>query len=445
MTKLGVFNSNLLWATTVGAYQEASHLSKRSRFEHIQLKQAHYMRFVGFILRIPIIGQIAALIIRNAFKPEVFYGTSAPHQIKAQFGSFSPSETTKVKSIGSAYFIEKKNQYVRNADVLPEEFKTTIPCISGEIQSTIDAKKTTTKTFVIDGHDSVYIPTTTSIQLIAAHYKTKYGIEIFICDNTDNLPRLLTEKSQEAKTFGIIMATDPHLHVTPILCRKSSAIEEPIEIALMDSVANNAGLIDDSHGLQFIRKLTETELDYRLMSSFGARQVDEFSCRVDALTLLKRALIDLKGREGTKLSDYLKINNEKESKELGWQQFASNELTPKSLASPDRSQYVPYQFFKVPETWAVGRQYADGVGFRDDAHSTVVHKKETLDAFQRRYYKTIDVVTHFQFSSSPSYGTTEKPPQYDIQVVTQKEFNTYWAQKSHKYVDLVSKIIAEKE
>lgn len=153
---------------------------------------------------------------------------------------------------------------------------------------------------------SIAVPTLESMLLIASYYEKKYGTPIFVCRSQVGFQSLITGLSIDSsiKSWGVIATwgDDRILHVTPYLChRKNTAT---LQILDLDAASNPIPYAKFSL-LELKGSLKSLEI-YQVEST---RQADGFSCRTDALVILKEALCDIKNRLVLDLAEYLPVKH----------------------------------------------------------------------------------------------------------------------------------------
>jgi hypothetical protein len=148
---------------------------------------------------------------------------------------------------------------------------------------------------------SFAVPKDLGLIYLAARYKAKYDIDIFVAGDARSIARIIQEALalKKAQIFGIICSYKEFdiCHVTPILC----LIKESFELQIVNLDSTKTPLESFGHALGYLKK---EKIVYQRFSLKGVRQADCYSCRTDALTILKDALRDLKHHAVNDLSTY---------------------------------------------------------------------------------------------------------------------------------------------
>ena len=111
-----------------------------------------------------------------------------------------------------------------------------------------------------------------------------YPSPYFYVDHKE-LRKEIREKAELHDFFSVITRFD--IHATPIICHKNKTTNK-IEVLVADSVAAA------NPKFTFCTELYLNADEFKIYSTDFTRQADEYSCRLDALILAKRALLDLK-------------------------------------------------------------------------------------------------------------------------------------------------------
>lgn len=126
---------------------------------------------------------------------------------------------------------------------------------------------------------------------LAARYKSKYDIDIYVagCASKANTIILDALDKKTAHIFGMICSNREYeiCHVTPVLILVKE--DGNLQIVNLDSTKTPV----DSFA-RMLNCLKIKKINYTRFSLKGPRQADRFSCRSDAIILLKDALRDLK-------------------------------------------------------------------------------------------------------------------------------------------------------
>lgn len=144
---------------------------------------------------------------------------------------------------------------------------------------------------------TIAVPTCQGLMLQASYYEKKYGTPIIVAGSEASIQSALSGLCLDpsVQTYGIIATWghDTILHVTPYIYHKTSSGK--IQILDLDAVGNPVPKA------QFALMALKDSCPYlEILKVNGVRQADGFSCRTDAITILKDALIDL---QATKIDD----------------------------------------------------------------------------------------------------------------------------------------------
>jgi hypothetical protein len=156
------------------------------------------------------------------------------------------------------------------------------------------------------------VPTDEGLCLLAFRLKMKYGIPITIVKKRSDLePAFSGAFSEKASFYGIIVLSEDNssLHVTPYLCHQSE--EGLLEIANLDSVQDPYEDVEN-----YIASLIAKDAGLIYLKTGQKRQADEYSCRTEALSILKQALLLIKQHEAPKLVDLFKPKLDEETQKL---------------------------------------------------------------------------------------------------------------------------------
>ncbi|MBS0619927.1 MAG: hypothetical protein JSS61_00505 [Verrucomicrobia bacterium] len=132
--------------------------------------------------------------------------------------------------------------------------------------------------------NQISMPSTGALIAIAAHYKTKYGIDIECVLDLDLglFLRTLIEKKDQ-KPMGVIVYSRGSFHVTPFLFRSG-------ELCSLDTIGFEKARHHSTHiALQRAVHLRSIQVSH----AQGVRQADPYSCRVEALCILRNALLHI--------------------------------------------------------------------------------------------------------------------------------------------------------
>ena len=242
----------------------------------------------------------------------------------------------------------------------------------------------------VEEANTIAIPSNSCLRLIADYYQQKYGISILIV-NQQSLADALLGKGLKAdcKCWGIILTSQSELHVVPIICSKIA--DHSIQAASFDSREADHPrrwsplLIDRVHWIGAVK---------------GGRQVDLWSCRTDALVILKDALRDLATRNIS--LDQVLVEN---------------------------PPMLPAQWSKTVQNYKT---------IPDEAllETRVISKRnQTLREFRARFMQPV-VLTEEWTLSTPGAGKPKR-----IITKTQSQLNLYLNYKGKRYLDLVHRLL----
>ncbi len=212
--------------------------------------------------------------------------------------------------------------------------------------------------FVDPPRKHAYIPSLASMRSIAQHYKKKYGIEIdFVSEKHAASKIIQLTRSEDLTLRGLIIYQEDTYHVTPVLLYRQTNWQVlimncngPKEVLAADILNGNPKI--------------------EMYISHGNRVADGHSCRVEAIALLKYALIWFQKKSPASLSKLIK--------------------TKDALVAN-----APVKMFFVPKQWAVGCHIK--TGFQSAGalvKDPINHKNETYDQWLGRQPK----ITQIKFS-----------------------------------------------
>lgn len=145
--------------------------------------------------------------------------------------------------------------------------------------------------------DTIAYPTDRGLMLIAAYYEKKYHIHIKVVSSPAGFEEALHDK--EHSSFGIIITAGwGKGHVLPVLCHRP--LEGPLQVSLLDSSGNYK--VGNDNYLDIAEALPDIQL-FKIEEE--PRQTDAFSCRTDALCLLRDGLRELQETGSSTLEDFL--------------------------------------------------------------------------------------------------------------------------------------------
>jgi hypothetical protein len=136
----------------------------------------------------------------------------------------------------------------------------------------------------------IFFPTDIHMVAAAAYYKKKYGINIHIvCEHKANKTYDLMQQLNDGEQLGIIARISRYLpHVTPLIISRKG---EDIFIVSLDSIDIMPTFVSGVKDF-FKENLMDIEdkKSYHLILVDAKRQADLYSCRNDAIIILKDAL-----------------------------------------------------------------------------------------------------------------------------------------------------------
>ncbi len=167
------------------------------------------------------------------------------------------------------------------------------------------------------------LPFNSLLKEMTDQYLRKYAIEIRIC-NTEEFEELISLSLVLEHPIGVIVTADHEIdpgfyyyksfnstmHVTPVLLNFRNEKKEAI---ILDSAGVNAEAVPVEPLSEFVdctlKHLSRGQCMPYIASA--ARQADPFSCRTDALIILRNALLDLKKGFETLESKLIKITSDR--------------------------------------------------------------------------------------------------------------------------------------
>lgn len=237
---------------------------------------------------------------------------------------------------------------------------------------------------------TVAVPTDEGLVLLAAKYSKKYDIPIFIAGSSEKLrSAVLGESTSEDTLFWGVIATSGSaeaLHVTPLICMRMPSGQ--IQIAEMDSVRQPI-----LHVKHLFIDLAREKANVDIFSSYFARQADYYSCRSDAIVLLKDALRDLKAKKVTDLKTFLGVH-------------LKNGIIQK---------------FFLPDAWSKTVQISGSIA-GTLAQKAISKRNISMKEFRELYNAPVTKVESFSLHSFNALGHVETT---SIMITTKKIVNTF--------------------
>lgn len=301
-------------------------------------------------------------------------------------------EIRSTKDYGTAYAgeLNKEIEHQLERDRLPSHIK---PPSNAEIEGEkafLKQKKPHVRG--VDWSDpelnTIAMPTNDGLTLLAAYYTLKYQTPILVV-NDSNFDAALEGKGlpEGTSAWGVIRLNKGTKHVNPVLCFKKGS---EIQRLNLDSISE-------------VIKYKSSDIPATM-----PRQSDPYSCRTDALVVLRDAIKDLKSHAITDLYDYLR---------------------------PDKIENST--FYYLPMSW--GRTAQKSSSFRPDAKAsefTVPSKKgknKTLKEHRDIHKKPAILTTKMSVNSSFLF-VLEGEKKEELSV------NTYLNYKGKKNLSLIKKI-----
>lgn len=204
---------------------------------------------------------------------------------------------------------------------------------------------------------TVAMPLDEGLMLMAAHYNIKYGITIVVAKDESNIRSALLGESldKDCPLWGVI-ATCPHTsnpHVTPVICSRQQS--GALQMFCLDSVLNPLEEL-----LNAARSVMHEKQGSIWFNLCRPRQADSYSCRTDALAILKDALRDLAQRGVVDLISFMQKSDADRSRALRWG-------------------------FNLPPEWGKTVQCSKVLQGADLKSSVISKKNVSLEEFQRLY------------------------------------------------------------
>lgn len=222
------------------------------------------------------------------------------------------------------------------------------------------------------------MPTDQGLMLLSAYYKNKYDVDIHVVGSADKLYEALLGEGfpKEQKTWGIIATNGKESmpHVTPIICNRLD--DGTIQILNLDSVLNPVSILGDC-----LVDLKTSGQNVQIIRLEYERQADSFSCRTDALVILKDALQDLRANKVLDLSQYLTLEKSGKS-------FLCN----------------------LPPAWGKTVQVSEALTGADLSKPVVGKKGESVEAFRSKHKTTMQKQEKFSanYRNAEGYIDTEE-------------------------------------
>ena len=271
--------------------------------------------------------------------------------------------------------------------------------VSDEMRKLIETSKGTdkeikkvyiTSELSVESHNEIAYPTDRGLVLLAAYYEKKYGIPIIVAPSARAYEKaLLGEGAPEgSKHWGIIATNGSGAgHVTPFLCCKTP--EGKIQAVDLDSVGGSPVHASNNRDITWF-KVT------------GKRQADVYSCRTDALVVLKDSLRDLRTR-----------------------------------SIEDLSVVLPSTACKLPARWGKSVQISAALG--EDVDDKVVSKRgESFREHRARFRLEAPRRDYYAFTTRHDLG--------EVQTVgSPVMINSYLLYKGKRNLNLIKSLVKDPE
>ncbi len=187
--------------------------------------------------------------------------------------------------------VPSKNPFQEGLDIIennPDIGKVKVDVREYEHTDKNGIYTSTTTTF--NHNPQIFFPSDTCMAAAAAYYKNKYGIHIHIvCEVQAHKTYELIQQLNDGEQLGIIARSAQYVvHVTPLIISKQG---EDIFIIVLDSIDDRpefSYIIENFFKEKLINP--DDKKNYHLILVDGDRQADSYSCRHDALIILKDAL-----------------------------------------------------------------------------------------------------------------------------------------------------------
>jgi hypothetical protein len=257
----------------------------------------------------------------------------------------------------------------------------------------------------IDAEFSRYIvPTDLGLMMLASYYQAKYNICIMVVGSSKKVQEALLGNfvDPSCRVWGVICTSghESYLHVTPILCfRNASGF---LQIADLDSIKDP---IDE---LKYT--LTDLIRSGQKVESFQVklpRQADYYSCRTDAIVLLKDALRDI---EAQKIDDLREILD---------------------LPAGDKSHE-----FNLPIRWSKSCQISRHV-LGDESLHVINKSDEPYKVFKERFQKKLLRSQEFVCVNRKENGDLEEEQHI---LIEEKTVNTFLKEKSLRHAHIMNRL-----
>ena len=262
------------------------------------------------------------------------------------------------------------------------------------------------KRVITTPYRTILVPQLEAQLLLAEYYQRKHGIQIIILQNWKQQLAPCLKKLLQAPSIkvGIIIWTKDSCekHIVPLLFESAAGKKYLSDLDSLDYGGDDPFDLDEIifNVKKLCTYLVANQLNHQIeLCATGCarhdslRQIDQHSCFIDAMSVLKEALLDDEGMQ-VKIRGIQSQNN--------------------------------YYFFKFPGAWAVSVQNKSYITFHGIDENVMLRKRlnnhtaqESLQQFLIRHTKAVTIV-----NQSSGYQANKK-------------INCYSQQKSHKFLKYV--------
>ena len=296
-------------------------------------------------------------------------------------------------------------------ETLPVPVKLSLEALSPEITSKVSFSPLEVYKERISWLDpdqkTVLLPSDEGLLHLASFYGQKYGITLIVTGSCLKLKEAIlgTDIDPSITSWGIIATRGDVAkpHVTPLVCSRQP--DGTIQIAELDSVRDPIQHVHDA-----IAELQVVGVNIDLFQTRLPRQADPYSCRTDAIVILKDALRDLSTHNIVDIRSFLGVYDTEEARNC----------------------------FDLPVSWSKGVQLS--MTIKGDQSRPVVNKKhEPLVSFRERFTKMIPCEETYLFTARSEEGALKEER---VIHANSKSVNTYLNIKGKKLVDKITDSLA---
>jgi hypothetical protein len=248
---------------------------------------------IDLIINIIINDALNCLII--GFSMNICPISSSLENVEDFSKAITPQDSPRIQKVAEKHFEEKKNIQER------DEYASRMPMVMSMVERLpISLKNSLEKYLTVQKirleiengtQPKIASPQKKLMEKILKKYQNKYKIQIELCDEKDIQQRLKSlQSSGNEELLGIIVYRRSGAdsgHVTPLICHFMP--EENSEIVLLD-VAPVFEIEPYSVVLQTCLEMKKV----RTYTSAAISQIDAFSCRTDAMCVLRNALLHIR-------------------------------------------------------------------------------------------------------------------------------------------------------